>query len=142
MGRFVRYFSIEGRASRLEYWRFQQTQALVAALILIMTVPATLAGGWLGAIPFSLIVPLLIATVCVVIRRLHDRGLSARWVALFMLGPFALAALAAPLAFSGKMIPVIWILSLSSVGLAIWGFVEVGVRRGTKGENRFGPEPV
>jgi uncharacterized membrane protein YhaH (DUF805 family) len=142
MGRLKPYFTIKGRATRLEFWRFQQLQALALAAIMILTVPTTLAAGWLGVVPFSLIVPLLVATACVAIRRLHDRGRSAWWLAMFMAGPFTLAAVATPWARSEKTILIALVLSLAALVVAIWGWIEIGFRRGTRGENRFGPPPA
>ena len=141
MVRLKRAFEVRGRASRLEFWRYQLIQALGGAIVICLTVPATLVGGRLGIIPFLLIVPLLMATVCVAIRRLHDRNRHAWWLVLFGLGPFSLAGVAAPLAVSEKTVLFALVISLAGIGIAIWGWVELGVRRGTLGENRFGPQP-
>jgi uncharacterized membrane protein YhaH (DUF805 family) len=34
------------------------------------------------------------------------------------------------------------VLSLAALVVAIWGWIEIGFRRGTRGENRFGPPPA
>jgi uncharacterized membrane protein YhaH (DUF805 family) len=134
-------FDIQGRASRLEFWRYQLLQALGGGLILCLTVPATVVGGWLGAIPFLLLLPLIVACVCVAIRRLHDRNRRAWWLLLFLFGPFALAGLGATLATSEKTLLVALLASVAGMGLVIWGWIELGVLRGAKGAARFGPEP-
>ncbi|ALL14722.1 DUF805 domain-containing protein [Caulobacter henricii] len=134
-------FDFRGRASRLEFWRYQLLQALGGGLILCLTVPATVIGGWLGAIPFLLLLPLIVACVCVAIRRLHDRNRRAWWLLLFLFGPFALAGLGGTLAASEETFLIALLVSLAGMGLAIWGWVEMGFLRGAKGATHFGPEP-
>ena len=34
------------------------------------------------------------------------------------------------------------ILSLVSFAIVIWGFIEMGVLRGTRGDNKYGPDPL
>ncbi|PLR27720.1 hypothetical protein SGCZBJ_04995 [Caulobacter zeae] len=136
-------FAISGRASRLDYWRAQVGLALATALVLTLTVLATQAGGWLGAVPCLLFLPVLAAGVCVAVRRLHDRGKTAWWMAVFAVGPYVLSGLASGL-YAGDSVLILAapLLALAALALSIWAWVELGFLRGTRGDNRYGAEPA
>ncbi|PVM91578.1 hypothetical protein DDF62_05980 [Caulobacter radicis] len=136
-------FALSGRASRLDYWRTQAGLALATALVLTLTVLATQAGGWLGAVPCLLFLPVLAAGVCVAVRRLHDRGKTAWWMAVFAVGPYALSGLASGL-YAGDSVLILAapLLALAALALSIWAWVELGFLRGTRGDNRYGAEPA
>lgn len=144
MDRLKATFDTRGRASRLEFWRYQLAQALAAAFIMCLTVPATIVGGWLGLIPFTLFAPLIAAAVCIAIRRLHDRDRSMWWIAPITFGPFVLAGLAQLFGDNQEIEAALGrlFLMLASLGMWIWGWVEIGFRRGSRGDNRYGPEPT
>lgn len=144
MGRLRRYFTTEGRATRLDYWRFQLMLAVVGAGLWIATVFATMLGGWLGAIPLLLTISVLVAGACMAVRRLHDRNKSAWWLAIFTFGPFAFFAPAHYIqkGASPLIVLAVALLALIGLGLDIWGWIEIGFRRGTRGDNRYGPPPV
>jgi uncharacterized membrane protein YhaH (DUF805 family) len=144
MDRLKAAFDVRGRASRLDFWRYQVVQALAGAIIVCLAVPATVVGGWLGAIPLLLVGPVLVAAVCISIRRLHDRNRPSWWVAPVMFGPFVLAGVAQLFGDSQEIGPTCGRLffMLASLGMWAWGWVEIGFRRGTKGPNRFGPETI
>lgn len=136
-------FALSGRASRLDYWRTQAGLALATALVLTLTVLATQAGGWLGVVPCLLFLPVLAAGVCVAVRRLHDRGKTAWWMAVFAIGPYALSGLASGL-YAGDSVLILAapLLALAALALSIWAWVELGFLRGTRGDNRYGAEPA
>ena len=72
------------------------------------------------------------------IKRLHDRNKSAWWMMLFFLFPGLFDQFADRL---GDSYPVIFVGFVSFVFL-VWGFIELGFLRGTKGPNRFGADPL
>jgi uncharacterized membrane protein YhaH (DUF805 family) len=145
MHRLKRLFSMTGRASRLEFWRLLLKQQLALVAVWCLTILATMAGGWLGLAPFLLLAPVLAFGVCIYARRLHDRGRSAWWLVLFALGPYLLM-MAAGLVIDllgGPLSAVISLpMALGAVVLAIWGWIELGFRRGTRGPNAFGADPA
>ena len=141
MGSLKSYFTVNGRLSPLQYWRFQVRLGLAAAAVIVLTTVATMAGGWLGAIPFAFVVPLLAAGVSVCVRRLHDRGKSAWWLLLFLVTPGGLATFAQPWAASDKTVLVAGPLVLAALALVVWFWIEIGFLRGHKGPNRYGPDP-
>jgi uncharacterized membrane protein YhaH (DUF805 family) len=72
------------------------------------------------------------------IKRLHDRNKSGWWIVPFCVAPsllYELMWLDAPLT-------VALIVSALGFGLALWGFVELSCLKGTRGPNRFGPDPL
>lgn len=140
MGSLKSYFTLSGRLTPLQYWRFQVRLGLAAAILITVTTVATVAGGWLGAIPFAFVFPLLAAGLSVVVRRLHDRGKSAWWLLLFLATPGALAATAEPLVRSDKTAAIAGLLMLPALILMAWFWIEVAFLRGQRGPNRFGPD--
>ncbi len=99
------FTSFDGRITRQPFW--------IGSLVLVgvnLVAAFVLGGGILGTIiSLALIYP----SLCVSIKRWHDRGKSGWWVLI-------------------ALIPVIgW----------IWTLVECGCLPGTSGANEFGPDP-
>ena len=106
------------RVSRSTFWTFLGSFFAVASLFVSID---DLRSGWteehqvavlLGQI--LLFIPLIVAGVIIQIRRWHDRDRSGLWILL-------------------NLIPYL--------GTA-WSLIECGFIRGTKGPNRFGPDPL
>jgi uncharacterized membrane protein YhaH (DUF805 family) len=145
MDRLKHMFSLTGRASRLDFWRFQAWQALVGGTVWCLAIFVTIAGGWLGLAPFLLLAPILAAGLCMSVRRLHDRNRSAWWFIAFGPGPYLLLMLAHLLAdtLGGPIAALASLpLALGALALTVWSWVEIGFRRGTRGPNAFGAAPV
>jgi len=77
-------------------------------------------------------IPLIVSSVFVGIKRLHDRDKSGWWLLVFYLLPTVLNEL------SG----VSSILAFVSIAITIWTFVELGCLRGTQGPNKYGSDPL
>jgi len=144
-----RMLDFSGRAGVIDYWRLQRPLLLVmaAGVIIGMGVVLSPAPHLLAALGLPLIAFALIATLALVVRRLHDRGRSGWWLLLFQGAPILAAAVtdAAGPDIARTSPGAAWaILALLLVGLgmSIWGFVEIGLRRGHTGDNRFGPPGV
>ena len=132
---FKRYAEFSGRSRRMEYWMFTLLNVVVATILLFVTgglgaltdpaaggdptagVMALFSGAGLILVVYWLAI--LIPSIAVTVRRLHDRDLSGWWY----LG-----------AIVGSMIPLLGIV------VAI-GFLVVLALPGTPGSNRFGPDP-
>jgi uncharacterized membrane protein YhaH (DUF805 family) len=111
---YTRYFDFQGRSTRSEYWLFVLFVFIVAfVLSMLRVVGQGTALGSIGAILYGLFVlASLIPNLAVGVRRLHDTNRSG-W--LLLLG----------------LIPL--------VGLVLIYFF---VQPGTKGPNKFGPDPL
>lgn len=102
---FRNYATFSGRAARSEYWWFALFSFLASAVLSLLDGSGTLPAIW------SLLV--LLPTLAVGARRLHDTDRSGWWLLI-------------------GLIPLLgWI-------VLIWFFVT----RGTEGPNRFGADPL
>lgn len=109
---FQKYLTIEGRARRAEYWYFCLF-TIVASLVLGLLDASF---GFTGDIqPISSLFGLavLLPSITVSVRRLHDRDMTGWWFLLVL-------------------VPMIGMLIL----------LVIFVMRGTDGPNRFGPDPL
>ena len=123
-----KYATFSGRASRSEYWWFVlfiMIVALVLSGIMMMGMNFTtgemgalamIAAGLLGIFYLGVLIP----SIAVAVRRLHDRNMSGWWY----LGFIALS-----------FIPVVGF--LASIAMLV-----IFCLKGTDGDNRFGPDPL
>jgi uncharacterized membrane protein YhaH (DUF805 family) len=72
------------------------------------------------------------------IKRLHDRNKTGWWTVLFFIAPGLLNRLWDWIDDPTAALFV----SAGAFGLTVWCFVEMLCRRGTRGPNRFGPDPL
>lgn len=132
---FKRYAEFTGRSRRMEYWMFTLLNVIVVTVLLIATGglgamtdlenggdPSTGVMALFGGVGILLLIyglAVLIPSIAVTVRRLHDRDMSGWWY----LG-----------AIIGGMIPFVGFL----VSIA---FLVLMALPGTPGPNRFGPDP-
>lgn len=135
---FKRYAEFSGRSRRMEYWMFALLNVIVVTVLMFVIFGAGGAAGMMGPgasgelgagfgamfggvgllmLLYAAIV--LVPSIAVTVRRLHDRDMSGWWY----LG-----------AIIGGMIPVVGFL----VSIA---FLVLMALPGTPGPNRFGPDP-
>jgi uncharacterized membrane protein YhaH (DUF805 family) len=79
----------------------------------------------------------LLAVLAANVKRMHDRGKSGMWVALFWIAPIALdiCSAYAP-AVLGQA------LSLIAAAISLWALIEMGFLRGMTGANEYGADPL
>jgi uncharacterized membrane protein YhaH (DUF805 family) len=88
-------------------------------------------------------IPWLLWGLSITTERLHDRDKSAWWLVVFYLVPLLLDQFAKALSFTGAIGTILhYMLALLSLAIMIWGFVEIGLLRGTAGPNKYGPDPL
>ena len=152
-------FSFHGRINRAKYWL-----AVLFWTVLDIVVFGVLAGMLakdivaLGSEPSGadivrvilnfgigillvcllVLVPGIVSWLAVGIKRLHDRDQSGWWILLFYFGP----GVASGLGHYSDSGALMLVLSLVSIGISIWAFVVLGCLRGTRGPNRYGPDPL
>ena len=118
------FFSANGRTSRMA--------SLIAALILLVAAalyeafPPTL--HWITG--WFVYPPLFYCGVCVLSKRLHDRGRSGWWAALVLTA--VVAVWPHPESF--------WDFFFTLV--LIWALVDLAAMPGEAGTNRYGPNPL
>ena len=105
---FSNYVNFAGRAVRSEYWYW-------VLFVIVVSIVASIIDAVLGTTLFNPIFSLavLLPSIAVGVRRLHDLDRSGWWLLL-------------------SLIPLI-----GAIVLIVWF-----VGRGTPGANRFGPDPL
>jgi len=91
---------------------------------------------------------LIYVGLAVFVKRLHDRNKSAWWLIPYWLVPIALQiyGLASSPSFREAMVGIRTPIGYVAYGIgsliSFWVFVELFIFRGTKGDNRFGHDPL
>jgi len=75
--------------------------------------------------------------LAILVKRLHDRDKSAWWLLAYFVLPGLFKQFAERLPDTYWMLPI----ALAVIVLTFASFLEPGFLRGTKGPNRFGPDP-
>jgi len=137
-------FSFRGRSSRLRYWRIELLCVALIAAVTCAGYFAILSIGPMGGAIFVGMVPIVVMSLAATLRRLHDRGKDLRRMLLFQGVLFLCRGLAHEMVASGTMVAQAASapLSLVSIGVGIWSFVEIGCLRGQPEPNRFGEAPA
>jgi len=162
----IRYADFKGRASRGEYWLFSILQCFWYALLTGLLVVAADQGETTRAAPGMLValgliglsvVGLIVPNYSVLVRRLHDTGRGAVWLLLLAPGIastfLTLVTLGTAIASVGAGASREVFVGTMLAGLGTAGLLGlVGMLGqlvmcvlillpGTRGENRFGPDP-
>ncbi len=139
------FLSFRGRAGRAGFWLVSLTWGvlgLVFDAIWSATGAAEVQVGRDHFVDVAFALPMLVMLIsCVAIgaKRLHDRNKSAWWILLFYVAPPVLQAVA-PL-YDLESAVMVWLMVLSGA-LSVWALIELGCLRGTRGPNRYGPDPL
>ena len=165
MGILHLFFGFSGRINRGKYW----LTLVIWVLIWIVAIVAFVLGGlaiydrnlqdgslptpedfdafwrmvWdygaLSLIIFVFMIVSWVSALAIGVKRLHDRDRSGWWIVLFYFGPAVLQA-AQHSAESETLASIL--LGVGAFAVSIWALVELGFLRGTRGPNRFGPDPL
>jgi uncharacterized membrane protein YhaH (DUF805 family) len=135
-------FKFNGRINRAKFW--------VAALIyfgidVVLNIIgyATDQSAAFQAVNGMIALVILISSLAVGMKRLHDRNKSGWYLLFFYVVPgiLVMAAIGTYLTMEdGTLIAAV--LGLASLAIGIWAFVELGCLRGTIGANAYGPDPI
>ena len=135
-------FSADGRVNRWRYWLFGVLSGVVLALASAASLALLFAaGGGLFAVPIGVLLlifslAMAYAANVLTIKRLHDRDKSGWWSILFLWLPLALGY------SSSDDFGTDLLLGLAEVVITTWAGLELGCRRGTRGPNQYGPDPL
>lgn len=140
MDRLAPWFSFEGRAPRLAYWRVQLFMTVAGGLLLGAAVALTMMVGQFAAVVALAAAPAVVASAAVGVRRLHDRNRSGLWLIPYTFGPYvAFAAIEAGGLATAPLVAAP--LALFALALWAWSWIDLGFLRGTAGANRYGNDP-
>ena len=127
-----KYAVFSGRARRAEYWFFALFNLIVS---LILSAVDTAVGLEIGlSLVYSLAV--ILPSLAVTVRRLHDTGRSGWWL-LAMLGGHVIMLLGVALDMKAVILAGVVIAAVVAIIVVVFMFLS-----GTAGENKYGPNPV
>jgi uncharacterized membrane protein YhaH (DUF805 family) len=159
-----RYADFSGRSRRMEFWMWQLFQVIIYVVVVVLAM--ALGGGAMmmmgnGGDPSSLVaaggammiiillyclycLAVLIPSIAVAVRRLHDTNRTGWWV-LAPLAPYLVMFVAGMMAASSpdmagvaSLIALVSGLAVIALGLTLLVFYFL---EGTKGPNQYGPDP-
>ncbi len=135
-------FSFRGRLNRKSYWMTVIATMVIIVLLLLLVLVMIReqrfeVAGLTVMILIILYIPLIWIGLAIGAKRLHDRDKSAWWLLVFYALPGILSTAGNEMADLGFII-----LHIISFGITVWAFVELGCLRGTRGPNRYGPDPL
>ncbi len=134
------FFTFRGRLNRRRFWM------RMLALYLVVQILAAVGTQFLPALGLSSSVMLVYSVLWV--RRFHDRNVSGWWYGLyflFILAVFGWLIYAVTVSGGDVNAPDMQTAKyLIAAGLMAWLFVTIrfGLRKGTAGPNRYGPDPL
>lgn len=136
------FFSFTGRIPRKHYWI--ASLAVIAAIIVAAAIGFALMEYGLGtvtafALPGVIIAIAVVSSFSIGLRRLHDRNKSWIWLIPF----YILPAVLDPQWFGFSTTSTLyWVMTVVSFGLSIWALLELGILKGTDGQNTYGDNPL
>jgi uncharacterized membrane protein YhaH (DUF805 family) len=139
----AKYVDFTGRARRSEYWWFVVFAVLVGiatAVIDRVVAPGYVAVHGRGPVSMLASLALLLPSIAVSVRRLHDIDRTGWWILIFYAAVIVLVFVAIGSAFTGHAATALLLL-LVLLAFCVWLIVWFATK-GTAGPNRFGPDPL
>jgi uncharacterized membrane protein YhaH (DUF805 family) len=136
------FFNFSGRVNRAKFWIAVVIFAAIHVLMAILNY-ATEQSVVFQALNGMLSIVIVICSIAVGVKRLHDRNKSGWYLLLFYFLPGVLAALSVLIGeFVEDANIIATVLALLAFALIVWALVELGCLRGTVGVNQYGPDPI
>lgn len=143
------YAVFRGRARRMEFWSF--TLVSLAIYVALMVLDVILLGGTIGTVAVLSTIyswGVLVPTLAVTVRRLHDTARSGWWLLAFWLPQVVLQALILSGAIDARTLEQSagsYDVALGLLGLFLLAYglflLVLLCLDGTRGPNRYGPDP-
>jgi uncharacterized membrane protein YhaH (DUF805 family) len=136
------FFKFSGRINRAKFWIAALIYSGINVILNIIGY-ATDQNAVFQALNGMIGLVILISSLAVGIKRLHDRNKSGWYLLFFYVVPgiLVMAAIGTYLTMEdGTLIAAV--LGLASAAVGIWAFIELGCLRGTVGGNPYGPDPI
>jgi uncharacterized membrane protein YhaH (DUF805 family) len=136
-------FSLEGRMSARDYRRLILRLTYLSAGIIVVGIFIVVQGlRFAGYVTAVLVLLLWLANGAAFVRRLHDRNRKGWWIVLSIAAYFMSYYLETLKLADTNLAMAVIALQLLVVLVSLWLLVELYIRRGTPGANRFGPDPL
>jgi uncharacterized membrane protein YhaH (DUF805 family) len=130
--------STRGRINRAEWWIGSCILLIIDGIAAALNRFAAIGLAVVLAVVFLLIV---YCSLAVTVKRLHDRNRRGWWILMFPLGFVVLASIVST--FGEDLDPALYYAVLAAaLIIAIVAVIELGLRPGTAGLNRYGPDPL
>ena len=130
------FFKFNGRTNRAKFWIAGLIFAVINVVMAIFGYVADQSVIF-QAVNSMLGIVMLISSIAVGVKRLHDRNKSGWYLLLFYFVPGVVAALSVLIGeFVEDSSIIATVLALVAFALVVWAFVEMGCLRGTIGVNR------
>jgi uncharacterized membrane protein YhaH (DUF805 family) len=159
-------FSFQGRLNRAKVWLFSLAAFVAWSVFVVVAISLVAAGQasttgpsaegnvHLQKVLDSALLPVLLTCVfaalafycgmAVFAKRLHDRGKTAWWLMVFILGPALIDLLGGVMSMQDTDVgtDLGGVCVLAATGVYLWGLVEFYLLPGAQGDNRYGPDPL
>ena len=136
------FFKFDGRVNRAKFWIAALIFAAINVVLAILGY-VTDQSTVFQALNSMLGIVILISSIAVGVKRLHDRNKSGWYLLLFYLVPSILVVIGVLIgAFAEDSTIIATGLGLLAFAIGVWAFIEMGCLRGTIGVNQYGPDPV
>lgn len=142
---FTRYATFSGRSTRAQFWYVVLAMTLFGMIVTFPLTFFTIVTGGTGAVLYVFVgifeILIIVPSLALGVRRLHDIDRSGWWMLLFYLVPLFSSIMIA-LAFATPHDPNIFILVMSLIlypVAGIWALVWM-CTPGTEGPNEYGPD--
>ena len=136
------FFKFDGRVNRAKFWIAALIFAVINVVLAVLGYVMDQSAAF-QALNSMLGIVILISSIAVGIKRLHDRNKSGWYLLLFYLVPSVLVVIGVLIgAFVEDSTIIATVLGLLAFAIAVWAFIEMGCLRGTIGVNQYGPDPV
>lgn len=134
------FASFDGRINRAKWWA-----GAIILLVIWFIVKSIFGGSMLGSLILIIVtLALLYPAYAVCAKRFQDRDRPGR-TALYGLVPIVIASFLETWGLTGTLQGLNglgWICNLIYWGVGIWFLIDLGILKGTPGQNRYGGDPL
>ena len=134
------FASFDGRINRAKWWA-----GAIILLVIWFIVKSIFGGSMLGSLILIIVtLALLYPAYAVCAKRFQDRDRPGR-IALYGLVPVVITSFLENWGLTGTLQGLNglgWICNLIYWGVGIWFIIDLGILKGTPGQNRYGGDPL
>jgi uncharacterized membrane protein YhaH (DUF805 family) len=138
------FASLDGRINRAKWWA-GMVILLAVSLALGLVIEIIFGSGFFGTFLATLVaLALFFPSYAVCAKRFQDRDRPGK-TALYGLVPLLIAGLFQTWGLAGtpqEPNGLGWICTLVNLGVGLWFLIDLGILRGTPGQNHFGGDPL
>lgn len=138
------FASFDGRINRAKWWAGMAI-IVVVSIVLGFIIELVFGTGFFGTFLLTIVtLALFYPTYAVCAKRFQDRDRPGK-TALYGLVPMLFASLLQTFGLAGtpqEPNAVGWLCTLINLGVFLWFVIELGILKGTPGQNHYGGDPL